>query len=257
MIYAILISGTLALVFALLLSIAMKKLDVEEDPKIKKVYEALPKNNCGGCGFASCEQYAKAVVKDPGLIGQCVVGGEKVSDRLSEILGAKTRKAKKKVAHVHCCGGAGCEDCVRYHGVPSCASASRLGGYKSCSVGCLGFGDCVSACKFNALTMNEKGYPEVDIDKCVGCGACVKACPNGLITLQDKDKLVRVACSSHDKKKAKFCKAGCIGCGICEKSCPEGAITMKDNLPVIDYDKCTNCMTCVERCPRKVIKKTL
>lgn len=29
---------------------------------------------------------------------------------------------------------------------------------------------------------------------------------------------------------------------------------MKDNLPVIDYAKCTGCMTCVEACPKKVIK---
>ncbi|MBQ8647786.1 MAG: 4Fe-4S dicluster domain-containing protein, partial [Oscillospiraceae bacterium] len=40
----------------------------------------------------------------------------------------------------------------------------------------------------------------------------------------------------------------------CAKNCPEQAITMDNLLPVINYDKCTGCGTCVTKCPKKVIK---
>ena len=43
---------------------------------------------------------------------------------------------------------------------------------------------------------------------------------------------------------------------MCVRKCPQGAITMVDNLPIIDYKKCTGCMTCVTACPRKCIKRT-
>ena len=44
---------------------------------------------------------------------------------------------------------------------------------------------------------------------------------------------------------------------LCVKVCPEGAIQLIDNtvgsISMIDYDKCTGCGTCVEKCPRKCI----
>ena len=65
----------------------------------------------------------------------------------------------------------------RYDGAKSCAIAASLyGGETGCSYGCLGCGDCVAACQFDAIHMNpETGLPEVDEAKCTACGACVKA----------------------------------------------------------------------------------
>jgi len=36
---------------------------------------------------------------------------------------------------------------------------------------------CESECPFDAVTMNEKGEPVIDIEKCSGCQRCVKICP--------------------------------------------------------------------------------
>jgi len=62
--------------------------------------------------------------------------------------------------------------------------------------------------------------------------------------------------TSKDKGGAmkNICSSGCIGCKICEKNCSEGAVTVDNNLAHIDFTKCTNCGTCIEKCPTKVIK---
>ena len=59
----------------------------------------------------------------------------------------------------------------------------------------------------------------------------------------------------HDKGKPVMdaCQAGCIGCTLCVKQCENGAIEMDNNIPVIDYNKCTGCGKCAEKCPKKVI----
>jgi len=44
---------------------------------------------------------------------------------------------------------------------------------------------------------------------------------------------------------------------MCEKVCPSEAITMVNNLPVIDFEKCTQCGLCASKCPTKVISKSL
>ena len=59
----------------------------------------------------------------------------------------------------------------QYDGAKSCAIAASLyGGETGCSYGCLGCGDCVAACQFDAIHMNpETGLPEVDEAKCKMC----------------------------------------------------------------------------------------
>ena len=49
----------LGLVAAILLSIASRVFYVKEDPRVEAVLEVLPGANCGGCGFAGCEGYAR------------------------------------------------------------------------------------------------------------------------------------------------------------------------------------------------------
>ena len=45
----------------------------------------------------------------------------------------------------------------------------------------------------------------------------------------------------------------CIGCGLCEKLCPLKNIQIKDHRPVWGK-KCTHCMACIAKCPKKAIE---
>ena len=160
-------------------------------------------------------------------------------------------------AFVKCAGD--CETAPRsydYSGLVSCRMRAGApgGGDKACSYGCLGGGDCVRACQFGAIHV-EDDLAIVDEELCRACGKCVSACPRGLIELVKADSHVRVACSSKAKGPAamKVCKSACIGCSLCKKACENDAVIIEDNLARIDYSKCIQCGACVEKCPRKAI----
>jgi ferredoxin len=132
-------------------------------------------------------------------------------------------------------------------------------GETACGFGCLGCGDCVEACQFDAIRINpETGIAEVDEEKCVACGACSKACPRGVIEIRKKGpkgRRVYVSCVNKDKGPAamKACQVSCIGCGKCEKECAFGAITVENNLAYIDFQKCRLCRKCEKVCPKHAI----
>jgi ferredoxin len=128
-----------------------------------------------------------------------------------------------------------------------------------CSNGCLGLGNCVKACNFDAIHINpETQLPEVDEEKCVGCGACVKTCPRSVIELRNKGKNSRrvfVSCINQEKGATakKNCESACIGCGKCAKACPFEAISINNNVAYIDFNKCKLCRKCVAECPTGAI----
>ena len=239
-----------------------QKFKVEEDPRIQEVLDALPAANCGGCGFPGCSAFAAATVNAETLDGlYCPVGGQETTNRIAEILGKVASQSAKKIAVVRCSGS--CDERPRlnlYDGASNCAIAAALyGGDTGCSFGCLGLGDCVTACTFDAIYINpETMLPEVVEDKCTACGACVKACPKGIIELRKqgpKSRRIYVSCVNKDKGGVakKSCNVACIGCGKCEKECKFDAITIENNLAYIDDDKCRLCRKCVSVCPTNSI----
>ena len=248
--------GGIGLIIGLLLGFAGKAFEVEVDEKEIKVRECLPGNNCGGCGFAGCDALAKAIASGEAKAAACPVGGATVANMIAAIMGSEVAVVKK-VAFVKCSGN--CEKASNrfyYTGTRDCsqASLSTGGGQKACIYGCLGFGSCVSVCEFDAIHI-ENGIAVVDKEKCVACGKCVRECPKKLIELVPYDNQHFVACNSNDfgKDVKAVCQAGCIGCKMCTRVCEFEAISVENNIAHIDYEKCTNCGKCKEKCPVKVI----
>ena len=241
---------------AVILVVAAKFMAVEEDPRIEQVTGCLAGANCGGCGYAGCADYAKAVVMNGEACDKCAPGGAAATAAIAKIMGMEASSAKPKKAYVGCQGTAEhCKPKFEYKGIQTCAAAAKLyGGPKSCQYACLGLGDCVKACKFGAISVKD-GVATVDPEKCTGCGACKDACPKSVIFLASVAKQPVVMCSNHEKGAVamKECSTACIACGLCQRNCPADAIHVVNMVARIDYDKCTGCGTCVEKCPKKII----
>jgi len=254
---ATVVVAVIGLFIGLVLGIANKKFEVEVDEKEVAVRSFLPGNNCGGCGFAGCDALAAAIAKKEAPVNGCPVGGAKVAEQISAVMGISAEATEKKVAFVKCAGT--CDKTERkyhYYGIPDCKEAVMAPGKgeKKCDYGCLGYGSCVKACQFDAIHV-VNGVALVDKEKCVACGKCVEACPKKLIELVPYSAKHLVQCSSKEKGKTvkEACLAGCIGCTLCTKQCESGAITVEQNLAHIDYSKCTNCGKCAAKCPAKII----
>ena len=266
-IIAIAILGGLGVGFGAVLAAASKVFYVEADPRLEQLNACLPGANCGGCGYAGCAAYAEAVLNGEAPIGKCAAGGNECAQAMAEIMGVEAEEVTRKVALVRCSGEKiydkdgnlvrGVKSKATYEGFKDCIAASKVGGNGpiSCKYGCLGFGTCVKACKYEAISV-VSGVAKVNEDRCVGCMACANVCPRQLIVPVEPHRNVVIACNSMAKGAVttRSCTLGCIGCGLCKKICPEGAITVANNLAVIDYSKCTNCGLCATVCPKHLIK---
>ena len=254
---AVIVIAVLGLVLGLFLGFSAKAFHVETDPRQEQIVEALPGNNCGGCGYPGCSGLASAIVAGEAPVNGCPVGGQAVAEKVAAIMGVEAGESVRRVAFVKCAGD--CEKAGKkyeYHGEADCRMAAMLpgGGNKGCSYGCLGYGNCVGVCEHDAIHI-VNGIAVVDKDACGGCGLCAAACPKHLIELVSYDAKYLVACSSKDKgpEVMKNCKSGCIGCGLCKKNCPAEAVDVADFLARIDTEKCEGCGVCKEKCPKKAI----
>lgn len=262
---SIILLGALGVVAALVLYVVSKKFHVYEDPLIAEVEELLPAANCAGCGFPGCRAFAEKLVATEDISELfCPVGGNEVMKLVSETLGKAVAEKDPTVAVIRCQGS--CEvrpKTSEYQGPKSCAISDLIySGETDCQYGCLGDGDCVAACSFDAMYMDETtGLPVVITDKCTSCGMCVDACPRNIIEMRPKKKRdlkIFVGCLNEEKgglaKKA--CSVACIGCSKCLDVCPKDAIVIENNLAYIDPAYCTLCRKCVPVCPTGSIIET-
>lgn len=249
--------------FGVVLALANKKFAMEVNPLIEEVEDILPKGQCGACGYAGCAKYAEAVVEDESVPPNlCVPGKDAVAQKVAELTGKKAEATEPMYAKLKCRGSVA-KIVADYDGIHDCAAAKLvLGGPKGCKYGCLGFGNCVRACPFGALSMGEDGLPLVDKNICTGCGKCVATCPQHIISLVTFDAPAEVLCSNMDKGATarQNCSNACLGCGMCMRNCPHGAITLDKNLARVDKQICREkCQeaTCLAKCPTKAIQNLL
>ncbi|RXP57886.1 Fe-S cluster domain-containing protein [Lutibacter sp. HS1-25] len=263
--YSVLLLASLGVVAAVVLYIVSKKFYVYENPLIGEVDEILPGANCAGCGSPGCKSFAEKLVNTEDISDLfCPVGGNDVMKLVAAKLGKEVTEKDPTVAVLRCQGGCDVRPKTsEYQGPRTCAiSAMIYSGETDCQFGCLGDGDCVNVCDFDAMYMDEAtGLPVIITDKCTSCGACVKACPRDIIEMRPKNKKdlkIFVGCLNEDKggiaKKA--CAVACIGCSKCEDICPKDAVLMENNLAYIDPALCTLCRKCVEVCPTHSIIET-
>ena len=251
-IVAIAVVAGIGLVCALILVVASRFMAVPVDERFPAVRGCLPGANCGACGYAGCDGYAKALIEDPSTpVNLCIPGGDTVGRALSETLGVEFQDVEEKFGVVRCLGTCRhTQDQVEYRGVNTCAGAKLLyNGKGLCPFSCIGFGDCAAVCDYNAICL-EDGIAHIDPRRCVGCGKCASVCPKQLIDMVSFSRAVAVACSNREKgaQTRKKCTAGCIGCKKCQNACPSGAVQVRDNLAVIDYSLCIGCGKCAEVC---------
>ncbi len=251
---AVLIVAGIGLVLGLGLAVASVVMAVPTDEKADRIRECLPGANCGACGFSGCDGYAAALSKgETETTSLCAPGGNAVSAQIAEILGVAAGEVMPEAAVVLCKGHNGvAARKYEYSGVLSCRMATQLlGGPKECIYGCLGLGDCVKACQYEAIHICD-GVARINPVQCRACTMCVNTCPKNLIEMMPLHRVTAaVLCKNHDKGAVtrKECSAGCIGCMKCVKACEYGAVKVENFAAHVDYKKCVSCGKCHEVCP--------
>ncbi|MDL2253970.1 RnfABCDGE type electron transport complex subunit B [Ruminococcaceae bacterium OttesenSCG-928-I18] len=253
---AVIIVSLTGLCGAAILVVASQLMHVEVDERIGLVQEALPGANCGACGYAGCADYATAIIESGAEVNLCIPGGASVAEEVGRIAGRDAGGVAQRKAIV-ACQGTEEHRSQKYEntGLTTCtASAALYGGPSACPYGCLGYGDCKEACKFDAIEI-QHGVARINMEKCTGCGACEEACPKRVIWIREVSEKPVVMCANHQRgaMTRKVCTAGCIGCMKCQKTCPTEAIVVKNNVARIDLEKCIGCRKCVNDCPVKAI----
>ncbi len=258
--FAFLVLALLGWILGICLAVASKKLAVPKDEKLVELEAAMPGANCGGCGYAGCSAYAEAVYKGEAKPGLCSPGGNKLVERMAEILGIEAVEMEKMVAFVHC-GGDWKKTVVdyKYVGMDDCNAAYiNQSGPMACKEGCVHLGSCMKVCPTGAISRDDDGKIRVDKEKCIGCMACTKVCPTHVIRMVPYSAEYLVECNNHmpGGKVRKVCQVGCIGCKICQIKVPDSPFAVENFLSHNDYTKPQgSAPEAAELCPQKCIVK--
>jgi homotetrameric NADPH-dependent glutamate synthase len=205
--------GAIALAAAILLGIASRLFYVPLDPVVQQIAEALPGANCGACGFVGCLSCAKAIARERAAADACLAGGPEVALSVAGVLGVSIELREPDTARLGCWYNLKDADTkFTYDGARDCRAAMLLfGGPKVCEIGCVTLGTCVSACPFDALSIDPKSLlPVVNRNLCTGCGTCERICPKGIITLTSQTRRIEHLFTDDE------CTAPC------QRTCPAG-----------------------------------
>lgn len=223
--------------------------------RVERIFSLLPLLDCGACGYETCHQFARAVLKGDTQAQRCFPAGPKNIHAVGDEVGVTVEMPDPVMAVVHCkAGTAEAVDRAIYDGPHDCMAADQSGnGHKQCRYACLGLGNCVRACPFDAIRVNDNKVAVVNPEKCNGCGLCVASCPRMLISMIPTLHKIFLACANHDDGSSvrRYCTVGCTACGLCVQAAPPGAISMEQNLPQLDYTAGEIFVAAANRCPSK------
>lgn len=256
--FATVLTGGTGLILGVILAVFSKIMAVPVDRKQEELRELLPGANCGACGHTSCDGYAAALADgtEP-LTNLCKPGGKETAANVAAYLGTEVGEIKPTTAMVMCQGSRDVtQKRADYIGISTCSAVSQMeGGDETCRFGCLGYGDCVDVCQYDAIHVIN-GVAVVNPAACTSCMMCINTCPKMIIELLPMEQAESmVLCHNEDKAAVanKVCQVSCIACKRCVKICPEQCISMVNDRAVIDYPRCTNCGKCQEVCPHDCI----
>ena len=71
-IVAAIVVGLVGIILGVFLGVSGEKFKVEVDPREEAILEALPGNNCGGCGYDTCRKKAVAVFQEKAELSMCL-----------------------------------------------------------------------------------------------------------------------------------------------------------------------------------------
>lgn len=231
---------SMAVILGYVLGWANKRFHVVVDPRVEAINDALPGANCGGCGYVGCSEYAEAIVVGEDVaVTLCNVGGASCATEIADVMGVSVEESAPYRPIIHC--GAPKHNRLKrseYRGERRCAAVNLVADVQGCTFGCLGFGDCQTACDYDAIRIIE-GLAVVDYKKCVGCQACARVCPRNIISMAPfkAAQMLAVTCSNKDPGRdvKEVCDVGCMGCKACTKM--SDLLKVENNLSTIDYEE--------------------
>ena len=163
---AALVLGGIAVVSAVLLSVARRLLAGREAGNADQVADAidalLPQSQCAQCGYPGCRPYAEAIANGERL-DLCPPGGPDTVVKLEGLLGRETESATVD------------------------APAEQVA--RIVAQDCIGCALCLDACPVDAIVGAPKYLHAVIPEHCTGCELCLPPCPVDCIEL--------VACPSN------------------------------------------------------------
>ena len=259
-IWAVVVLGVLAIVFGLILAVAAKVFEVEVDPRLPEIQACLAGANCGGCGYPGCGGCAEAILAGKAPVNACAPAGAEGAAKIAAIMGMEAPTGDKMVAHVLCNGGTNAVKNFEYRGVNDCLAATKVlrrRRSRPARYGCLGFGSCVAACKFDAIHVGENGVAVVDKEKCTNCGACREACPRQLIvevpySQEGVRQLLQQGQGPRRHQGLRQLAASAAACASAPVSSTPS--TWSTTWPSSTTAKCKSCTMCAKACPRNAIE---
>lgn len=157
---AILVLGSIALLFGGLLGYASIRFKVEGDPLAEQIDDLLPQTQCGQCGYPGCKPYAVAVANGE-AINKCAPGGEETIKKMAELLGVEIQPLDES------------------HAVDNTPKVAFI-----IEEDCIGCTKCIQACPVDAIIGTTKQMHTIIEDECTGCDLCVAPCPVDCIEMR-------------------------------------------------------------------------